>query len=195
MAEWTDGSLCERHNKARLELAKKHLKDSQDCEKQDFLVWWNPRLNRLASQSVSTGGNQVLLITCPIPSQRWRMVVAASCCDGLVRDEGKLNRAKYRDILNENLVQSTQNLRRGRRFNFQQDNDTKHTANTTQEWLRYNCVNVLDILNEISGETWKGLSTDGPHPVLERICRDEWQKSLNLGAQSLLGHSQEVSQL
>ena len=30
---------------------------------------------------------------------------------GLVRVEGKLNGAKYRDILNENLVQNTQDLR------------------------------------------------------------------------------------
>ena len=45
------------------------------------------------------------------------MVVAASCCEcfskagtgGLVRVEGKLNGAKYRDILDENLdeIQST----------------------------------------------------------------------------------------
>ena len=32
---------------------------------------------------------------------------------GLVGVEGKLNRAKYRDILNENVVQSTQDVRLG----------------------------------------------------------------------------------
>ena len=49
------------------------------------------------------------------------MVVAASCCGDvfsegtgrLVRIEGKMNRAKYREILDENLVQSTQDLRLG----------------------------------------------------------------------------------
>ncbi len=46
----------------------------------------------------------------------------------LVRVEEKLNAPKYRDSLNENLVQSIQNLRLGRRFTFQQDNDLKHTA-------------------------------------------------------------------
>ena len=40
---------------------------------------------------------------------------------------------KYREILDENLLQSTQDLRLGRRFTFQQDNDPKHTAKTTQE--------------------------------------------------------------
>ncbi len=46
----------------------------------------------------------------------------------LVRVEEKLNAPKYRDSLNENLVQSIQNRRLGRRFTFQQDNDLKHTA-------------------------------------------------------------------
>ena len=54
----------------------------------------------------------------------------------LVRIEGKMNGAKYREILDENLLQSAQDLRLGRRFTFQQDNDPKHTAKTTQEWLR-----------------------------------------------------------
>jgi hypothetical protein len=52
-----------------------------------------------------------------------------------VRIEGKMNGAKYREILDENLLQSTQDLRLGCMFTFQQDNDTKHTAKTTQEWL------------------------------------------------------------
>ncbi|KAI3366543.1 hypothetical protein L3Q82_000671 [Scortum barcoo] len=46
----------------------------------------------------------------------------------LVAIEGKMNAAKYRDILEENLFQSAQDLRLGRRFTFQQDNDPKHTA-------------------------------------------------------------------
>ena len=54
----------------------------------------------------------------------------------LVRVEGKMNGAKYREILDENLLQSAQNLRLGWRFTFQWDNNTRHTAKTTQEWLR-----------------------------------------------------------
>ncbi len=42
-----------------------------------------------------------------------------------------MNAAKYRDILDENLLQSAQDLRLGRRFTFQQDNDPKHTAKIT----------------------------------------------------------------
>ena len=54
----------------------------------------------------------------------------------LVRIEGKMNRAKYREIFDENLLQSPQDLRLGQRFAFQQDNDPKHTAKTTRKWLR-----------------------------------------------------------
>jgi hypothetical protein len=53
----------------------------------------------------------------------------------LVRVEGKMSGAKYREILDENLLPSAQVLRLGKRFTFQQDNDPKHTAKTTQEWL------------------------------------------------------------
>ena len=40
----------------------------------------------------------------------------------LVRSEGKMNGAKYREILDENLLQSAQDLRLGRMFTFLQDN-------------------------------------------------------------------------
>ncbi len=99
------------------------------------------------------GENQALLITCPIQSQQWSMVVAASCCGGVfqlqgqddwLQSRGKMNAAKYRDILDENLLQSAQDLRLGRRFTFQQDNDPKHTAKITKEWLHNNSVTVLE---------------------------------------------------
>ena len=47
----------------------------------------------------------------------------------LVRIEAKMIGEKYREILDENLLQSAQDLRLGRRFTFQQDR--KHTAKTT----------------------------------------------------------------
>jgi hypothetical protein len=46
-----------------------------------------------------------------------------------------MNGAKYGEILEENLLQSAQDLRLGQMFTFQQDNDPNHTAKTTQEWL------------------------------------------------------------
>jgi hypothetical protein len=62
----------------------------------------------------------------------------------LVRIEGKLDRVKCREILDEDLFQSAQDLRLGQRFTFQQDNDPKHTAKTTQEWLQDKSLNVLE---------------------------------------------------
>jgi hypothetical protein len=42
----------------------------------------------------------------------------------LGRIEGRMNRPKYRELLDENLLQSAQDLRLGQRFAFQRDNDS-----------------------------------------------------------------------
>jgi hypothetical protein len=55
----------------------------------------------------------------------------------------KMSVTKYRDILDANLHQSTKDFRLGRRFTLQQDNNPKHTAKTTQEWLRDKSLNVI----------------------------------------------------
>ena len=52
--------------------------------------------------------------------------------------------AKYREILDENLLQGSQDLRLLRRFTFQQDNNHNHSAKTTQELLRDKSLNVLE---------------------------------------------------
>ena len=48
--------------------------------------------------------------------------------------KGLVNAAKYREIVGDNLIQSARELRLGRRFIFQQDNDPTHTAEATQKW-------------------------------------------------------------
>jgi hypothetical protein len=55
-----------------------------------------------------------------------------------------MNREEYREILDENLLQSTQSVRLRQTFTFQQDNNPKHTAKTTQEWLWDKSLNVLE---------------------------------------------------
>ena len=74
-----------------------------------------------------------------------------------------------------------------RRFAFQQDNNPKHTAKTTQEWLRDKFVNVLEWpsqspdLNPIE-HLWRDLKIAVQrHPPsnlteLERLSREEWEK-------------------
>ena len=62
----------------------------------------------------------------------WETWFSAAGIGRLARIEGKMNVAKYRDP----WWKPAQDLRLGQRFTFQQDNDPKHTAKTTQEWLR-----------------------------------------------------------
>ena len=94
-----------------------------------------PRLNSLAwMPSIMPGGKLA-------PSLHWIMGVAAS---RLVRINGKMNEAKYREILDENLLHNAQDLRLEWRFTFQQDNNFKHTAKTMQEWLRDKSLNVFE---------------------------------------------------
>jgi hypothetical protein len=72
------------------------------------------------------GGGSIILWGCFLAAGTGR----------LVRIEGKMSGAKYREILDENLLQSAQYLRLGRRFTFQQDNNPKHTAKTMHEWFQ-----------------------------------------------------------
>ena len=62
----------------------------------------------------------------------------------LVRTEEKMDGSKYRKIQEENLLSSSRKLKLGWKFTFQYDNDLKHTAKATLEWLRNKKINVLE---------------------------------------------------
>ncbi len=143
-------------------------------------MWRKPGTVHHLSNTVPTvkhGGGSIMLWGC----------FSAAGTGWLVAIEGKMNAAKYRDILDENLLQSAQDLRLGRRFSFQQDNDPKHTAKITKEWLHNNSVTVLEWpsqspdLNPIE-HLWRDLKMAVHQRLpsnlteLERICKEEWQR-------------------
>uniref|UniRef100_A0A9J7YJZ1 Tc1-like transposase DDE domain-containing protein n=1 Tax=Cyprinus carpio carpio TaxID=630221 RepID=A0A9J7YJZ1_CYPCA len=98
-------------------------------------ILWSDETNiELFVPTVKHGGGSIMLWGC----------FSAAGTGQLVAIEGKINSAKYRDILDENLLQSAQDLRLGRRFTFQQDNDPNHTAKIMKEWLHNNSVTVLE---------------------------------------------------
>ncbi len=58
--------------------------------------------------------------------------------------EGRMDGAMYRESLANNLLPSVRALKMGRGWVFQNDNDSKHTARTTKEWLRKKHFKVLE---------------------------------------------------
>ena len=52
--------------------------------------------------------------------------------------------ANYRRIFHENLLESAMNLKLGRRFTFQQDNDVNHKTKATLECVNKKKINVLE---------------------------------------------------
>lgn len=143
-------------------------------------LWQQPNTSHHPKSTVPTvkhGGGSIML---------WGYFAAAGP-GKLVRIEGKMDGAKCRDILGQNLFKSACDLRLGWRFTFQQDNNPKHTAEATLEWLKEKKLYVLE---------WPGQSLDR-NPVenhwfdlqtavhkqkpsnleeLEKFCCKEWAK-------------------
>ena len=141
-------------------------------------VWWkrNAEYN-LNCTTVKHGGGNLMLWGCFSAKGTWR----------LYRIEGRMNGAMYRDILGDNLLPSVRALKMGRGWVFQHDNDPKHTAKATKEWLKKKHIKVLEWpsqspnLNPIEN-LWRefklGVAMRQPRNLkdLERICKEEWTK-------------------
>ena len=86
------------------------------------------------------------------PSPPSNMEVETLCFGGvfakgtgqLHRIKGTMDGAMYRQILGENLLPSDRALKMGRGWVFQHDNDPKHTAKATKEWLKKKHIKVLE---------------------------------------------------
>ncbi|MBN3286953.1 TCB1 transposase, partial [Polyodon spathula] len=141
-------------------------------------VWYKPNTAHHPKNTIPTvthGSGSIMLWGC----------FSSAGTGALVRIEGKMNGAKYREVLEENLLPCARKLKLGRKFTFQHDNDPKHTAKATLEWPRNKATNDLEWpsqspnLNPIKN-VWHdfkiAVHRHSPRNLteLEQFCKEEW---------------------
>ncbi|KAK6301780.1 hypothetical protein J4Q44_G00278330 [Coregonus suidteri] len=133
------------HIQARLKFANDHLNDPE--EEWETVMWsdetkielfglnstrrvWRKKKDEYNPKNtiptVKHGGGNIILWGC----------FSAKGTGRLHRIEGRMDGAMYREILTNNLLPSVRALKMGCGWVFQHDNNPKHTARATKEWLR-----------------------------------------------------------
>ena len=101
----------------------------------------------------------------------------------LHRIEGRMNGGMYWEILGDNRLPSVSALKLGHGWVFQHDNDPKHTAKATKEWLKKKHIKVLEWPSQspdlnLWSELKPRVAKRQPRNLkdLEKICKEECTK-------------------
>ena len=139
--------MKETHKRNRLKFAKAHIDDTP--EQWSKILWSDETkielfgVNQKKYVWRKTGEEFDPSKTMPTVKHGCGSVMlwgcfAAAGTGKLAKIEGIMNGDKYRQILEDNLLSSVRDLKLGRHFRFQQDNDPKHMAKVTTEWFKKN---------------------------------------------------------
>lgn len=160
-AKWLDGSLFSVQNTQKPTLSLQKITCS---------LWSHETIiiNYLASVlNMSYRGNQASLISWTTAPQQSSMVVAAWCCGGVSQQQVLRDWSGWRES-RKKVQRFPHNLLLGQRFVFQNDNDPKETAETTQ-WCLGTTLWMSSSPTRVLAWTFLGLclwlSADSPHII------------------------------
>lgn len=143
--------LKKAHVHAHQKFANEHLDDSE--EGWEKVLWSDEtKIELFGINSMFWRRKKKLTWTPRTLSQPLSMVVetlyvgAVSLLRGQDDYTGskKMDGAKYREILSKNLLASARTLKMGRGWASQHDNDPKHMAKATKEWLKKKHIKVME---------------------------------------------------